>query len=308
MATTRWLVDTVVISEVDGEIVTRATLLARDHEARYEAWWDRLRRITVPTELTLRQAPNQVDPIDPGVLGLEGLRLPALLGGDHTQRIRSTDWAAIPGATISRLNGRRLPSNLVEWAATAHMVGQPNVATAGVGTGHAAVLVTAATGGPAGNAVTVALVDPGVANTALAVTTTGDAITVTLATDAAGAITTTAAAVVTAWAAVSAATTLATVALASGSDGTGVLAAVAATALTGGATLSGQVRLYNRTAAAARGGVATVSGANAELVFVRRITLAAPTSDYELQGRLVVAPHDPRAGLRVWGAALDVGD
>ena len=308
MATTRWLVDKVVISEVDGEIVTGATLLARDHEARYEAWWDRLRRITVPTELTLRQVPDQADPIDPGVLGLEGLRLPAVLGGDHTQRIRSTNWQAIPGATITRLNGRRLPSNLVEWVATTQLVGTPNVAAATIGSGNAAVQATAATPGPAGNAVTVALIDPGVADAALDITTSSDAITVNLATDAASAITTTAAELVAAWAAVAAATTLATLALASGSDGTGVLAAVAATALTGGADLSGQVRLYNRTAGTARGGVATVSGANAELVFVRRITLAAPTSDYELQGRLTIAPQDWTAGLRVWGATLDVGD
>ena len=310
MTTTRWLVDAVSISEVDGEIVIRATLLARDHEARYEAWWDRLHRLTVPTDLTFQQAPaTQSDPIDPGVLGLEGLRLPALLGGDHTQRIRSTDWAAIPGATISRLNGRRLPSNLVEWAATAQVFGESVAqAVATLGAGNAALAVTAVATGSAGNAVTVTFVDPGAADQALAVTVSGDAISVSLATDANSVITTTAADLVTAWAAVSAVTAVATLVLAPGSDGSGLLAAAAATSLTGGGAMVGLIRLYNRTAGTARGGVATVSGTNRELVFVRRITLAAPTTDYELQGRLLAAGATPTAGLAVWGATLDVGD
>ena len=309
MSTTRWLVDTVTISEVDGEIVYRTTLLARDHEARYEAWWDRLRRITVPTELTLQQVPAQTDPIDPAVLGLEGLRLPAVLGGDHTQRIQSTGWQAIPGATITRLNGRRLPSNLVEWYATTQLFGESVAqAAATIGAGNAAVVATAVATGTAGNTITVTFVDPGAASQTLAVTVNGDAITVSLATDSSGVITTTAANLVTAWAAVSAVTAVATLALAPGSDGSGVLEARAATSLTGGGVMTGLVRLYNRTAGTARGGVATVTGANQELVFVRRITLAAPTSDYELQGRLVAAPAGRKGGLAVWGATLDVGD
>ena len=192
----RWLVDRITITERTTHLVYRARLLARDHETLYEDYWDRLQRNTVPTELTRQQAPDQTDPIDPAVLGLEGLRLPALLGGDYATRLRHTDWRAIPGATIARLNGRRLPSALVEWYATAQLVG-------------------------------------------------------------------------------------------------------------GG---RGELRLYNRTRGTARGGTVTVSGTNAEVVFIRRITLSADLSDYELQARVTATPSLREHGLSVWGAVLDVGD
>ena len=192
----RWLVDRITITERTTHLVYRARLLARDHETLYEDYWDRLQRNTVPTELTRQQAPAQTDPIDPAVLGLEGLRLPVLLGGDYATRLRHTDWRAIPGATIARLNGRRLPSALVEWYATAQLVG-------------------------------------------------------------------------------------------------------------GG---RGELRLYNRTRGTARGGTVTVSGTNAEVVFIRRITLSADLSDYELQARVTATPSLREHGLSVWGAVLDVGD
>ena len=56
-------------------------------------------------------------------------------------------------------------------------------ATLTLGTGAAALAVTAATPGAAGNQMTVALVDPGAADQALAVTVAGQALTATLATD-----------------------------------------------------------------------------------------------------------------------------
>ena len=192
----RWLVDRITITERTTHLVYRARLLARDHETLYEDFWDRLQRNTVPTELTRQQAPDQTDPIDPAVLGLEGLRLPVLLGGDHATRVRHTDWQAIPGATIARLNGRRLPSALVEWYATAQLFG----------------------------------------------------------------------------------------------------------------TGTGEMRLFNRTSGTARGGVVTVSGTNAEVVFIRRITLSADLSDYELQARVTATPASNEHGLSVWGAVLDIGD
>ena len=62
-----------------------------------------------------------------------------------------------------------------------------------VGAGDAGLRIVQTVGGEAGNAITLALVDPGMDGQALAITVDGSAITATLATNGAGAITTTAA-------------------------------------------------------------------------------------------------------------------
>ena len=139
--------------------------------------------------------------------------------------------ALLAGATVD-------PAAVSAAAVTLHRVDPAVAATLTFGTGAAALAVTAATPGAAGNQMTVALVDPGAADQALAVTVADQALTATLATDTTAAVTTTAAALVAAWAAVPAATALATLALADGSDGTGVLAAAAATSLAGGSDLA----------------------------------------------------------------------
>ena len=135
--------------------------------------------------------------------------------------------ALISGATVD-------PAAVRSAAVTLTRVDTALAATHTLGEGTAAVTVTAATAGAAGNTITVALVDPGSRSEALSLAVVGQAIAVTLATTAARALTTTAADLVAAWAASAAATALATLALAAGSDGTGVLAAVAATPLVGG--------------------------------------------------------------------------
>lgn len=93
---------------------------------------------------------------------------------------------------------------------------------------------TAKTAGAAGNAITVALVDPAGNNQALAVNVVASAISVSLATGAGGAITSTAALVKAAVEASGAAAALVTVAHKTGNDGTGVVTAMAATNLVGG--------------------------------------------------------------------------
>ena len=87
--------------------------------------------------------------------------------------------------------------------------------------------------GALGNAISVALVNPGTNSASLAVTVAGNAITVSLATSAGGAITSTAAQVKTAIEAVPAAAALITVAHAGASTGAGVVSVVTAT-LSGG--------------------------------------------------------------------------
>ena len=106
-----------------------------------------------------------------------------------------------------------------------------------LGTLSAATLmtVTADAAGPAGNAITLALVDPGVANGALTVSLTGSAVSVALATDATKAITTTAAQLVAAINAHAGAGALVTAALSGGHAGGGVVRPLAARALAGGA-------------------------------------------------------------------------
>jgi hypothetical protein len=98
-----------------------------------------------------------------------------------------------------------------------------------------AVLWSAKARGVAGNAVTVALVNPSANNAALAITVTGNAISVALATGVAGAITTTGAQLVTAIQASATATALVDVAAHSTSTGAAAVVASAAAALTGGA-------------------------------------------------------------------------
>lgn len=93
---------------------------------------------------------------------------------------------------------------------------------------------TAKVGGTGGNAITVALVDPGGNNAALAVTVSELAISVSLATGPAGAITSTAAQVVAALNADATAKMLITAAVKVGDAGTGVVTALGAANLTGG--------------------------------------------------------------------------
>ena len=120
----RWMVDNISITDVWGLLIFRMELLLRDHESRFEEWWDRtVNRVAVPTDLTTIQAPEVDNHINPITLGLEGLRLPKSLGGDYRTLIRSTSWQDIPGFHTVRLNGNRLPSNLVEWFANHKRVG-----------------------------------------------------------------------------------------------------------------------------------------------------------------------------------------
>ena len=114
------------------------------------------------------------------------------------------------------------------------MAAATRAARAVLGSGDGAVQVTARTVGPDGNAIAVALVDPGAASQSLSVAVAGTAITVTLATDTASAVTTTADELVAALSGDTEAGALVVAALADGSDGTGVVAAAAATALAGG--------------------------------------------------------------------------
>ena len=120
-----YLIDRVDLT-VDGFVLRWiAELLARDHEPRYSDFYDALNTLPVPTELTARA--HGVGPGTPGItpeqLGIEGLRLPVVLGGSESFRIRSSQWARIPGSGIARLNGDRLPSNLIEWYATVQCIG-----------------------------------------------------------------------------------------------------------------------------------------------------------------------------------------
>lgn len=99
-----------------------------------------------------------------------------------------------------------------------------------------ALTLTAAPAGVAGNAITVALVDPLASSAALTVTVAGRAITVALATDASGALTSTAAEVAGALGASPEAAALITATNDAGSDGSGVMRATGtAQALSGGA-------------------------------------------------------------------------
>jgi hypothetical protein len=96
------------------------------------------------------------------------------------------------------------------------------------------LVLTAVETGSAGNAITLALVNPSANSQSLSVTVTGNAISASLATDGSGTITTTANQLQSALEAESDVTDLVSIAAASGSDGSGVVTAMAATALSGG--------------------------------------------------------------------------
>ena len=103
-----------------------------------------------------------------------------------------------------------------------------------IGAGDAAIEVAAAQAGVLGNAISVALVDPGGNDAELAVAVAGNAITVSLATGNAGAITSTNTDVVDAINGSAAAAALVIASLATGAVDDTVVAAVAATNLVGG--------------------------------------------------------------------------
>lgn len=119
--------------------------------------------------------------------------------------------------------------------------------TTGVVGNNNAILFTAKLRGTAGNAITVALVDPASNNAALGVVVAGTAITVNLATGAGGAITSTAAQVIAAVNASAAAAALVTAANAGASTGAAAVVAAAAGALSGGAD-NGELKPYEPTA------------------------------------------------------------
>ena len=116
-------------------------------------------------------------------------------------------------------------------------------AATGVDSSDNAITWTAKEYGTGGNAITVAMVDPG-ATASLGVSVTGSAITVNLA-YATGAITSTAAQVMAAIEADASASALVTVADTGASDGTGVVASVTATSLSGGANTGGTTYALN---------------------------------------------------------------
>jgi len=96
------------------------------------------------------------------------------------------------------------------------------------------IVITAKHPGTAGNAISVALVDPTQNNSALVINLVGDTINVMLATDGAGAIISTAAEVIAAINSALVVKDLVSAANAADNDGTGVVTAINATALTGG--------------------------------------------------------------------------
>jgi hypothetical protein len=101
------------------------------------------------------------------------------------------------------------------------------------------VVLTARDGGTAGNAITLALIDPAGNDAALDVNVTGGDIVASLATGPGGAITTTASQLLAAIAADSAANALVSGALKTGNSGAGVVTALAETPLAGGAQGAG---------------------------------------------------------------------
>jgi hypothetical protein len=130
------------------------------------------------------------------------------------------------------------PTNVTNWGANATGTTFNKVYTAAAkathtyGSGASGLVVTAKTAGTAGNAITVAFVNPGTNNAALSVGVSGNAITVNLATDGSAVATSTATLVRAAILASTAAAALVDVAL-SGA-GSGLVAAASAVALSGG--------------------------------------------------------------------------
>lgn len=121
----------------------------------------------------------------------------------------------------------------------ASIVAQATLNTGVVGSNNA-ITWTAREPGPAGNALSITLIDPPGNNVALSVDVDGDDIVVTLATDGASVVTSTAAQVIAAILEHDTASQLVTAANTGASNGTGVVAAVAETNLAGAtASLAG---------------------------------------------------------------------
>ena len=119
-----YLVDR-VNTRLDGRVLQFGVeLLARDFQPRFQDFYRSLKRRAVPTELTSRFATMAGEPgLTPDQIGIEGLRLPVVLGGTERSLHRGSSWVRVFGSSIARLNGDRLPSNLVEWYATAKVSG-----------------------------------------------------------------------------------------------------------------------------------------------------------------------------------------
>ena len=121
---TLYLIDRINISLNGFLLMYGVDLLSRDHEPRYEDFWTGLQRRPIPSELTARIASTTSTPgITPEQLGVEGLRLPVVLGGHEYSKVRKTSWTRVPGTGIAVLNAARLPSNLVQWYLTAQCFG-----------------------------------------------------------------------------------------------------------------------------------------------------------------------------------------
>ena len=156
-------------------------------------------------------------------------------------------------------------------------------ASVNVGAGAAAIEVMARAGGVAGNALTVALVDPGANGAPLTIAVAGSAVAVTLATGPGGAITSTVAEVMNAINAHAEASALVIAGVARGAVGVTVVVAVVATALAGGAgqtyeagtdyTLAAATGVVTRLAAGA------IMPGQAVLARYTRVDLAATTAN-----------------------------
>ena len=125
------------------------------------------------------------------------------------------------------------PSSVIGLVGSAGDAEDAVAARAGWGLGTSALVATAAAAGKAGNEVTVEVVRPDAASSALAVSVDGKAITVSLATGADKSVTTTATLLKTGWDAAAAVVAVATLALGAGA-GAGVLAPAARFHLRGG--------------------------------------------------------------------------
>jgi len=145
------------------------------------------------------------------------------------------------GVEVLELDGGPRPIATVK-SAVIGIVGtapdsEPGVAASlltGIVASNNALTWTAKAAGIAGNAASVALLDPAGNNKALTVSVVDKAVTVSLATSDAGAITSTATDVIAAVAASAPATALLTVAKTAGSSGAGVVTAAAKASLSGG--------------------------------------------------------------------------
>lgn len=94
-----------------------ATLILKDHESRSKELYRKIFRITAPTAAPaiITDATGGSISTTPEILGL---KLPKNLGGTESARRRRQVWERIYQGAIIPLNGRRLPSNLVQWSAT----------------------------------------------------------------------------------------------------------------------------------------------------------------------------------------------